>query len=178
MQDKTKWSYLAAMIDGEGSICITKCLKWGWTNTTHTNKKKYVSYSLFIQVTNKSEILMKWLVANFGGVYYPKSRKTHETQWAQAWDWHIKGNKNKKTALLNILPYLVVKNAQAKIALEWVDLGDWQIERREELRNQMKLLNRRGPSTTNTLDVSKQETKIESEPNGDIRSEPVVTQAS
>jgi hypothetical protein len=175
MQDKIKWSYLAAMIDGEGSICVTKCLKWAWTNIARTNKKKYVTYSLFIQVTNKSEKLMKWLVTNFGGVYYPKSRKTHEIQWAQAWDWHIKGNKNKKTALLSILPYLVVKNAQAKLALEWVDLGDCQIERREEIRNQMCALNRRGPSTTNTLDTSEDEVKIESEPNGDIGRDPTVT---
>lgn len=173
MQDKTKWSYLAAMIDGEGSICITKCMKWHWTNQAHTNKKQYATYTLFIQVTNKSEKLMKWLIANFGGVYYAKSRYGHSDRWAQAWDWHVKGNKNKKTVLLSILPYLIIKTSQAKIALEWVDLGDWQIERREELRNQMQLLNQRGPSETNTLNNS-QELKIESELIGDNESEPVV----
>jgi hypothetical protein len=176
MQDKAKWSYLAAMIDGEGSICVTKCLKWGWTNTGHTNRKKYVSYTLFLQVTNKSLVLMKWLVANFGGVYYTKSRG-NSVKWAQAWDWHVKGNKNKKTVLLSVLPYLVIKKEQAKLALEWVDLGDWSIDRREEICQKMRLLNRRGPSETNTPNIPVEDDgiKIESELMGDRESELTVT---
>lgn len=124
-------------------------------------------------MTNKSEDLMKWLITNFGGRYYPKKRLCPE-KWAQAWDWQVKGMANKKKILLGILPYLVVKRKQATLALQWFDLPEWgAVNQRDVIRKEMCALNRRGPSTTNTYD-SLQEEKIESEPNGDIGRDPVV----
>jgi hypothetical protein len=170
---ENKLSYLAGLIDGEGSICISTALRWFWTNAAKTSRKQYHTYQLFVSVTNKSEKLMKWLVRNFGGKYYPKKRKD-VVKWAQAWDWQIRGKANKERLLLGVMPYLVVKQEQAKIALEYLRLGDNSIEKREKLRLKMAPLNRRGPSETNTLNDSF-ESKIESEPHGDMGRDPVVT---
>lgn len=178
---KTNWSYLAGMIDGEGHISLLK-------NRQHRESEGF-ALTLNIGITNRSLPLMKWLIKEFGGVYY---HRAHENQnWADRYDWSPKGKKNKEEILLGILPYLIIKREQALVALEFLRLdGKKNTSKRQELVARLNELNRRGKSvTTNTLNDSKPnyqftmslvkgESMRESELIGDNESGPVVTQES
>ena len=145
MPSKVNWSYLAGIIDGEGCICITK------SETRQRNKGWrdkpplfYLQYQMYVQATNTNLVLMKWLVQTFGGDYhitYPEDVvKNHKARY----EWSPKGNAHKKTVLLSILPYLVLKNEQAKLGLAYIDLGYGKQTERECLLQRMKVLNKRG----------------------------------
>jgi hypothetical protein len=170
-EDKTKWSYLAGMIDGEGCISI-----WRTKARAHdyeSSGKTYGSFNLRIQVYNTSLELMKWLVANFGGVYHTRLHVKDEHK--NSYSWRPKGENNTKKMLLGILPYLVIKTEQAKLALEYIALPRNCPDKREPLYQRIKLLNQKGKSvTTNTQDCSQNEQMRESELAGDSKSEPVV----
>ncbi len=159
-EDKTKWSYLAAMIDGEGNICI-----WRTQARAHdyeTSGKTYGSFNMRLHIANTSTILMKWLISNFGGVYHLKKEATDKHK--AGYEWRPKGENNTKKMLLGILPYLVIKKEQAVVALKYIELPRNCPEQREPLYQRMRVLNQKGKTvTTNTLEDSPQESKIESE---------------
>lgn len=174
-EDKTKWSYLAALVDGEGCIAIWR------TQARHkdyaANGKTYGSFNLRIQVYNTSEVLMKWLIANFGGSY--NTRTNVGVAHKISFNWRPKGENNTKKMLLGILPYLVIKREQATLALEYIALPTHCPERREPIYQRIRLLNQKGrPVTTNTQDCPVSGQKIESELTGDSKSAPVVTQVA
>lgn len=127
-----------------------------------------------IQIANSNIELMKWLVRNFGGVYYSKPR--HKENWKTGYTWRPKGRKNAETLLLGVLPYLVLKREQANLALEFIRLGfEKNQSRRDELHLKCMELNRRGVSpTTNTFDTE-ESVKIESGLIGDYESDSSVT---
>lgn len=175
-EDKTKWSYLAALIDGEGCISIYRRLQ----KTRKYAETDYWMMNHRLSVYNTNEKLMKWLISNFGGVYYTKSRRSdiHKVEY----DWRPKGAKNLERMLLGVLPYLVIKKEQATILLEYIRISMYgervNPKKREELRIRLAHLNKRGDSvTTNTQDSSQNELKIESELTGDRESTPLVTAA-
>jgi hypothetical protein len=171
-EDKTKWSYLAAMVDGEGCIAI-----WRTKARAHdfaTSGKTYGSFNLRIQIYNTSEVLMKWLVANFGGVYH--SRIFESDKVKNSYNWRPKGEANTKKMLLGMLPYLVIKREQATLALEYIALPRNCPDKREPLYQRIRQLNQKGKSvTTNTLECSENGHKIESELTSDRESASVVT---
>ena len=146
MSTKWLWSYLAAMLDAEGTICMY---------VTPADSKQPNHCSLQIIVYNTSIVLMKWLVANFGGKFYTRTKQTGLINSSKAqYAWHPSGSKNREKILLGVLPYMVVKREQAKIALEFLRIGD-QVkspELRRELAARCSRLNRGEESvTTNTL---------------------------
>ena len=145
MNDKPNWSYLAGLIDGEGSICLLK-------NREHRQSDGFV-LTLNIGITNTYLPLMKWLVSNFGGVYYTRSSKN--PRHSDRYDWYPKGRRNKEELLLSILPYLIIKREQALIGLEFLRLDSVvNTEKRQELVQRLGDLNRRGKSpTTNTSNM-------------------------
>lgn len=162
------WPYLAGILDGEGCICLYRAKR---ADCYHC--------SLQILIYNTSLILMKWLVKNFGGRYYTRSEsgyggKSGKTQYV----WHPSGRKNREEFLLGVLPHLVIKVEQAKVALEFLRLGNQTKapEIREQLVNRCRQLNRgEEPVETNTLNDSEIELKRESELIGDDESAPLVT---
>jgi hypothetical protein len=162
MSDKTDWSYLAGLVDGEGHIALLK-------NRHHRQAEGFV-LTLTIGITNRSLPLMKWLIQKFGGVYYHRS--SENPNWADRYDWSPKGKKNKEEFLLGILPYLIIKREQANVALQFLRLdGEINPTKRQELCNQLCELNRRGKSpTTNTSNIGSNAVKIESELMGDHES--------
>ena len=170
--DKTDWSYLAGLFDGEG--CFSIAGQWKYRPSG-----KYFHMNLLVSVYNTNLAVMKWLIEKFGGVYYvhhPSKKPEHKTGYS----WHPKGAKNKELLLLGMLPYMIIKREQAEIALEYVRLnGAPNQEKRLELRERIQTLNGHGRGkrpTTNMLDSSLSELKIESELTGDSKSAPVVTQ--
>lgn len=104
--NSNKWSYLAGLVDGEGTICISQS----------QNKNGTTIFNIYLKVANTSLVLMQWLISNFGGQYHVShAREGCKIQYA----WSPKGKTNRKEVLLNILPFLVIKRAQAIIALEF-----------------------------------------------------------
>lgn len=174
MKDKN-WSYLAGLIDGEGHIGLTKGCRY-WTNKDGV-KIKYPAYAMQISIFNNDLKLMTYLVKNFGGVYYTRDRSNPRAKVGHT--WQPKGHKNKELLLLAVIPYLIIKEEQAKLALEFLRMKD-QInpEKREEMHKHSLELNRKGPTTpeTNTSNSSENELKIESELMGDHESAPDVNQ--
>jgi hypothetical protein len=148
-EDKTKWSYLAGMVDGEGCISI-----WRTEARAHdfeTSGKTYGSFNLRIQIYNTSIELMKWLVANFGGSY--NTREHASDKHKNSYNWRPKGENNTKQMLLGILPYLVIKRDQAKLALRYIEIPRNSPREREIIYKRMRILNQKGKTvTTNTLE--------------------------
>jgi len=162
--EKHLWSYLAGIVDGEGTICA--------------NKRAQGDFQLQVAIYNTSLFLMKWLVKNVGGRFYVRSLigyggKPGRTQYM----WMPAGKKNRENFLLAIVPYLLMKREQAILALEFLRLPYGSPQKRQELANKIRLLNRQDNSVeTNTQDLRETEEKIESELTGDRKSDPVVTQ--
>jgi hypothetical protein len=181
MPSKVQWSYLAGIIDGEG--CIS-CFK-AWI--VQRNKKNlqrpaneqrfYWQYQFTVTITNTDLSLMKWLVVTFGGSY----RGTYATteKHKGRYEWSPKGQGHHKKILLGILPYILMKRKQAILGLKYIDLEYGKQKEREDIFQQMKILNQKGPSpTTNMLNLSEEsilEEKIESELHGDMQSDLTVT---
>jgi len=155
MNNTNKWSYLAGVFDGEGSVGIA----------IH---KLNSSTHLVISLSSTNIELMEWCIKHFGGVYYTQSRGTHRIEYK----WMPKGKKNREVFFLGILPYLIIKRKQVLLALEYDRLGSHNPEARTKMREQMLSFNK-GSVETNTQDAAPA-VMIESELIGDNESAPDV----
>jgi hypothetical protein len=157
MSNKAKWGYLAALIDGEGYIAISKGA------TPAPNGNGYMTdaprYNLTIAVTNTNENLICFCCDTFGGSWSRDKRPDDKPHWKQRCSWRTNGHKNKELILQGVLPYLVAKRRNALLALEFLRLKGQQCpEKREEMYLKMKSFNKRGVSVeTSTLDRPKRE---------------------
>ena len=108
MRKEAVLAYTAGIIDGEGSIHLTK----------GRNRKLKQGYciSLVISVGNTNEWLVQWLKMQFGGQVYYKD--CQNPKWKPCWTWII-ANKQAGEFLELILPYLQIKRPQAEIALDF-----------------------------------------------------------
>lgn len=98
-----KLSYLAGIIDGEGSINLLA-------------KPSTQQIQLRLQVANTSTVLIDWLQSGFGGKVY--EHKMHSTYHKQRYDWVVTGKEAKKLIKV-VLPFLIVKKMHATLALEF-----------------------------------------------------------
>lgn len=172
--DKVKWSYLAGIIDGEGTIAINT-----HNNPTKEFPNRVQTYALEICIVNTDERLMKWLIQHFGGQYYGRER-ADKVNHRRAYAWRVTGHANRKRTLLALLPYLVMKREQAILGLKYLDLHySHSNDERRKLWEMSIKLNARGKETvtTNTREAIEVEiAKIESELHSDMQSGPVVIQ--
>ena len=159
----TKWPYVAGIVDGEGSIVIYE-----------VKKQKRVECKLTIP--NTSYALMKWLIANFGGRFDTfQPEQLHGYNRKALYRWNPSGKKNREIFLLGILPHLIMKKEQAKVALEFDRLGYGEQEKRLEIAKKCSLLNHGDKSVeTNTSNTDTVSVKIEPELIGDDESVPTV----
>ena len=170
--NKAHWSYLAAIIDGEGTIAINKHNKPGRAGVNQ-------SYAVEMTVVNTDKRLMDFLIKNFGGQYY--TRPSRDPRHKPAMAWRPTGAKNRKLLLLGVLPYMLLKAEQAKLALLYLELHYTKDNAtREILYLQSRELNRKGPETvtTNMLNSDSQSEKRESDLIGDYESDTQVTEIS
>jgi hypothetical protein len=170
--DKSKWSYLAGLFDGEGCVSIASRPH----NTVDKRNGKEVTWkrtSLQISLANTNLQLMRWLVSNFGGVFYTLHKETDEN-WKPCYSWQPKGKANREEFLLGVLPYAIAKRTQLQLALEYLRLPLQAEAERDALVAKCRALNFRGKSVeTNTSDTS-DEVKIEPVLQGDLESAPAV----
>ena len=159
------WSYLAGLFDGEGCAHIAE-VKF---NDFKEDGSQKIGFRVDIHITMTNLSVIKWLVANFGGVYYTK--EAPRSNWNTAYRWVPKGKKNKEELLLGMLPYLIVKRDIANVCLEFLRLEGICPETRKLLCDKARLLTKRGKSVeTNTVGSESSE-KIESELIGNYESE-------
>lgn len=139
--EKKAWPYVAGLMDSEGCIGI-----YATKRKTKGGKDNF-NYSLFIVISNQDKGIMKWLVANFGGSYrsFKNTRGFSKNHPSYIFSWKIFGRTNQEAFLLGILPFLTVKREQARIALEFLRLGNsWASEERKRLSEECRRLKKLG----------------------------------
>ena len=97
--DPTLCSYLAAMIDGEGSIRLDP------------GKGRLLGYSTSFYVTNTHRGLMDWLEETFGGKVY--SYQPLNPKYRTKYVWLLRDAGSVEAALEAVLPWLIVKRDKA-----------------------------------------------------------------
>jgi len=104
-----KESYAAGIIDGEGSIGVSRKSKINGS---------YYNYLLVVQVTMRSPAIPGWLATNFGGHVgrYEQSKRAFGKGYMSK--WAIFGDEA-KGFIEQILPYLIEKKNQAELALQF-----------------------------------------------------------
>lgn len=145
--------YLAGILDGEGSLCISRPVN--------------AASRLDFRVSNSSPYLVNWLKDVFGGRVNFRPTRAFRDEYV----WFPSGKANKERLLLQLIPHLIVKKEQAKLALQYLRTGD------ASLADSITALNNGLSPTANTQDAS-QEAKIESDLHGDVQCASAVTQTS
>ena len=105
------WAQLAAYIDGEGSIVISKILRKLRTKNT-------MRYSLHIQMGNTHPRLAEWCKEKFGGstCYMPRKGKEAKAKHRGLFYWS--SNSQKAAAILRkCLPHFKLKRDQAELGI-------------------------------------------------------------
>jgi hypothetical protein len=133
--NENKWSYLAGLFDGEGSVYI------------FLRDKENHFTTLSAAISNTSLTLMRWLIKNFGGRFSMSASKA-QVGYKPQYKWEPKGKTNKKELLLGMLPHLVIKREQAILALEYLSIEGPDVEQKEKLRQKMCSLNKGSVETT------------------------------
>lgn len=139
------WARLAAFIDGEGCIHITR-------NIAIRPGGKSPQYSMAITIGNTDVRLINWLHDTFGGNVY--ERKLTNVKHATAFTWQCSA-KRAEAVLTGALPYFIIKQEQAQNALALqrliavqgkkpFPLSKDELDKRAEHYQIQKELNRRG----------------------------------
>lgn len=103
------YARLAAYIDGEGNIELRKAsIKAG---------KRRGKYAIRVKVTNTDFRLIKWLLDNFGGAFFPFDKPKYLRK-SVLYDWYVSG-KCAGLILERCLPYFISKSEQAELAIEF-----------------------------------------------------------
>ena len=111
---KTDLAYVAGIVDGDGSISLTR------------QYKRVYSYRVAVQVSNTNEWLLQWLRLAFGGNVHSFQDKGY-LRWKHKaiHQWIITA-----TGALDFLklvyPYLRLKKPQAEIAIKFLEMRGQQ----------------------------------------------------
>jgi hypothetical protein len=142
MSPKSRFAYMAGLMDGEGSFSISI-----------TDEGKH--FAANIRLYNTNEKLIKWVIENFGGTPSWNKRngsnlKDSEKEYKDMCQWFITGRKAMEKFLLAIIPYLIGKREQAELLLEYIRMnGKHDPVKRKQLADRISFLNT-GTPTTNT----------------------------
>jgi len=103
--EKEEWTWLAALIDGEGCIGISRCKK----TTNHD------TFSVYLSVANAcKELLNKCVeITRLGKVHTSKLGKNQ-----LIYVWRV-NNRYASTVIAEVYPYLIAKKEQARIVLKF-----------------------------------------------------------
>lgn len=146
-------AYLAGIIDGEGSIGITKVTPKRYTNPRYTAR---------IMLANVNKEVMELFANTFGGTISEERVPNRQLIYR----WRKVGNPITKEVLTKLYPYLIIKKPQATAVLEFLNtvkatgfqrnqgVPIEELQRREDFYLKLKELNTVGaPATTNRRDT-------------------------
>ena len=164
IRKKEFYAYYAGLFDGEGTVYIYR-QDWNkykdkeWFRNRKSNSSP--SYRLSVKITNTNKDCLEFIQKRLGGTIYAyKDRRSSlgKTQYT----WNIYAN-NALRLLSKMLPYLIIKEEQAKVAIKFqmrkqsediggnIKLTEEQLQWREKQRLLIKELNR-AAATTNHQD--------------------------
>jgi hypothetical protein len=146
---------MAGFLDGEGYVSIVRQIRKDRPSPT---------YRAYVAVSNTVKDSLTVFLRYYGGAIYQSHDKRTDAagiRWADAFKWYCPISSTKRL-LLDLLPYLKIKNRQAIIVLEFIEnkkgfargkrkgrggsspLTRDEVEFRERLRRQVRLLNSKG----------------------------------
>ncbi len=131
-------AYIAGFIDGEGSFQVQKRL--------HRNKYgKWIGFSLYLEVVNTNNAVIEYLQSLINGNFFFKKTKGNRKD---AYGLRFNGKDAQNIASI-LYDYLIVKRDIAEIILQFPLVGRAKQsldvkEKKEELYQKAKVLNRRG----------------------------------
>lgn len=136
---ETELAWAAGIVDGEGCICI-------YGRHGRVSKKGVHALQLIVNVTNTDPRMPIKMKEIFGGHLTGSVERRNNPRRRPCMVWTITG-KPAGSALVKMMPYLVVKREQAEVAVAYVGtiggggkLADGVSEHRESLRGQLVLL--------------------------------------
>lgn len=140
----TERAYIAGILDGEGSISISR--------KTDPTMKSGHGYRLSIEIANTDENLMSWLQSVTGLGHVRKHARTCDRH-KQAYRWNL-WSLEAYQLLATIYQFLIVKRTRAFIAMRFVEehsgakpsLTAEQAAEQKAIYEEMKTLNKRGPA--------------------------------
>ena len=117
MVSETDLAYLAGLIDGEGSISISR-----WVHQTRGIRNKNVGHHMHLNLGMTSRIAVEWAAKTFGGnVRWKNPNQADGHVRAIMYYWQVYGTKAVPILRL-IFPYLKTKSFQAMLAIAfWND---------------------------------------------------------
>lgn len=131
--------YIAGLIDGEGSIQIDCGRHRG-----ASRNGVYPGYCLQLIIANTNTDVIQWLLVTLGGTSHVT--KYNPDRWKPQYFWRISGG-SAQAIVRSTLPYLIIKRAQADIALRYpVTYKKGFVPVKEELYKELRVLNKRGVS--------------------------------
>ncbi len=137
-------AYIAGIMDGEGCISIHRKKNVRGTSPT---------FALFVNVTNTERKLLEWIQAKVGaGVITPKPKSN--SNWKLCHQLVFR-TEEIESFLKAVLPYMIVRETQAKLMLEfltieWKQTGDQKTKpsavriEQELIQEEIEVLNKRG----------------------------------
>lgn len=139
MISESDLAYAAGIVDGEGCIAI--------------RRGKHGPHFCQVAVANTSLILCEWLKQRWGGNVHRKKRNAQHN-WKPVYQWRV-NNRLAISFLKQVRPYLLIKQAQADLALRLPSIRQFTksrparlteetVEAREMLKQEMHVLNQRG----------------------------------
>ena len=131
------WKTLAAIIDTEGSIMIFAIQRY---RRAEKLVNRSPEHRPVIKVSMTDKEFVENLVANFGG-YFCFNGNTGKNR--PQWVWEIHNRSELKLILKSVLPFLIIKQRQAQLVLDFISIG-CQVKNnqlRAEYRKQMRELN-------------------------------------
>jgi len=139
LTEREKMIYLASVVDAEGTISIYHASQ---------PSKNYYAYLLGLIIANTDTRLIDWLVANYGG--WTQWRRYKAKNWKDIKIWSIGGKKTYRL-LKQVRPFLIVKQKQADLGMEFYRKcitnrarSQWIKNKAYEYYLEMKKLNIRG----------------------------------
>jgi hypothetical protein len=145
-------AYAAGLVDGEGCVYVTNAARKG------VGQKSY-SITVEIGMSVKALGLLRMMKREYGGTI--KLSRPATEKWSEAHAWTVVGERA-ESCLLRLLPYLILKQEQARVALRVMEIrrglvpeggitARWTSEaaaRCEAARMSIQEMNRKGPEPT------------------------------
>lgn len=142
-------AYMAAAIDGEGSIGVAK------QGTDDAQWRRSATYTFRVQVTNTNKAWLEQLSAWYGGSIHRagNERKNRKPCWVLVFRSVVA-----QSLLASVMPYLLMKKRQAELVMEFIPLALERkatsrpserapkdiIQKQEVIYQELKSLNARG----------------------------------
>lgn len=110
MTEGEKLAYLAGLVDGEGTITITK--------QKNNKRKRTMGYRVRLTVGSTDRLVLEWCKENFGGTI--QTSMNGGMHHKQLYQW-VLGMEKAVWLLRKMKQYLIIKPAQAELVLDFYE---------------------------------------------------------